>query len=225
MPEQRIAVIIPARNEEACLADCITSLEPFRAAGDLLCVIDAFSSDKTPQIAHSLQLEVIQPAQPDRSAAIRAGVEWAKQLDPAPLAILIAHADMKFQQSTRTAIFQALEQTPESPGGCLGHRIDDQRFMFRMIEWGNRIRARRLQMPYGDQAQFFRLDALARIGGFPPVERLEDVELSLRMRALGPLLCLDCPVTIPSRHWRNGIIRTTLRNWLTVMRYSSSRPR
>ena len=38
---------------------------------------------------------------------------------------------------------------------------------YRLIEFGNRIRASRWHMPYGDQAMFFGVDALAVAGGFP----------------------------------------------------------
>ena len=111
--------------------------------------------------------------------------------------------------------------------GSLGHRIDDRRLVFRAIEAGNRLRARFLGVPYGDQAQFFSVAAIEGSGGFPGLDRYEDLELALRLRRLGRVIYLDHPVTIPARHWDKGVVRATLRNWQIAIRLllSGSQPR
>ena len=57
------------------------------------------------------------------------------------------------------------------------------------------------------------VDAIEEIGGFPQLPFMEDLELALRCRNLGRWLYLDKPVRIDARHWRKGVISTTLRNW------------
>ena len=120
---------------------------------------------------------------------------------------------MRFRTDARAAIVQTLSANPYAVGGVLGHVIDDPRLKFRLIECGNRVRANQWQLPYGDQAMFVRTDVVARAGGFPNQPSMEDLELALRCRRHGRWLFVDCPVTTDHRHWRRGVVRTTLGNW------------
>ena len=82
-----------------------------------------------------------------------------------------------------------------------------------LIEWADRVRARR-GVSYGDQAQFFRREWLARVGGFPDQPIMEDVELSLRLRVLGRPVSLDVPVTVSARRFADrGWWRVLWANW------------
>lgn len=213
----RLGVVLPVRDEATRLPGLFATLGPFRGAGDPIVVVDDGSSDATAETAASLGAEVVRQPPLGRGVAIARGVAFLSKRVPV---LLIAHADMRFPSGAREAIATALTEAPGIVGGALGHRIDDPRAIYRFVEWGNRFRARRLRLPYGDQAQFFRTEFLARIGGFPCQPRLEDLELSLRLRRVGPLLYVDRPVTIDARHWREGVLRTTLRNWATAVRYA-----
>ena len=54
-----VSVIVPARNEEACLADCLRSLAAQEGAGYEVIVVDDHSSDRTAEIAESFCVRVI----------------------------------------------------------------------------------------------------------------------------------------------------------------------
>lgn len=218
-----VGVVIPAHNEETLLGACLNSLRPFLDAGDPLLVVDAASTDRTADTARQAGVRVVTAVTASRGLAVERGVRELSALDVPLEVILIVHADMVLSPATRPALLQALRDHPGSPGGALGHRIEAEGAGFRLIEWGNRCRARFLQMPYGDQAQFFRPGVLSRLGGFPRQERLEDLELALRLRKAGPLLYLNLPVRITARHWERGIFSTTVRNWWTAWRYLARR--
>lgn len=212
----KIGVVIPARNEAATLPALLSTLGAFRDADDPIVVVDDGSEDRTAEVARGRGATVLRADSAGRGHAVRRGVEsLAGRVD----AILILHADMRVPPGAREAVGRTLASRPDLVGGSLGHRIDDPRFRFRVVEWGNRFRARRLRLPYGDQAQFFRAAVLDRAGGFPRQGRLEDLELALRLRRAGPTVALDRPVLIPPRHWALGVVRTTVRNWWTVVRY------
>ncbi len=214
-----MGLVIPAHNEEPILAACLNSLRLFQEAGDPILVVDAASTDRTAEIARQAGVHVVTAASPSRGLAVERGV-WELLALEIPLdVILIVHADMVLSPLVRPRLIQALRAHPEAPGGSLGHRIEAPGAGYRLIEWGNRYRARFLHIPYGDQAQFFRPGVLPRIGGFPCQERLEDLELALRLRKAGPLVYLNLPVCISARHWQRGIVSTTARNWWTVLRY------
>jgi glycosyltransferase involved in cell wall biosynthesis len=209
-----IGVVIPARNEESRIAECLRSLGPFARAGDPIVVVDAASRDATPEVASRLGAELIEGGNPARGLAVARGYHAVAERVPA---VLIVHADMVVPDEARVRIVDGLAENPRAVGGALGHRIDDSRPVFRWLEAGNGFRARRWQIPFGDQAQFVRKAAVDAAGGFPQMRSMEDLELSLRLRPLGPWLYLDCPVRIPSRHWRRGVVRTTARNWCLIL--------
>ena len=212
----RIGVVIPAWNEAANVGLCLGSLAPFRDCGDQIVVIDAASSDATASLAQQAGARLIRSSERHRGYAIAAGFE---ALCSAVDVVLIAHADMRFSSDARSAIVKALMAHSRAVGGVLGHVIDDPRFKFRLIERGNSFRARRWQLPYGDQAMFVRTEVVARAGGFPNQPCMEDLELALRCRRYGAWLFVDCPVTIDPRHWRRGVVRTTLYNWGRAIAY------
>jgi len=211
------AVIVPARDEQALLPACLDSLSPFRAAGDPMVVVDNGSRDASGAIARGRGFETIVERQTGRGRAIATGY-WAVRERASW--VLVVHADMILAAGTREALVAATTEFPDSVAGALGHRIDDRRIVFRAIEAGNRHRARFLGVPYGDQAQFFKVAAVESSGGFPVLDDLEDLTLALRLRRLGRVLYLDHPVTIPCRHWHGGVVRATLRNWKAALRYA-----
>lgn len=211
-------IVIPAYNESAQIQNCLTSLKPFLDHNDTIILSDACSTDDTTITARTFGINIITNGTQKRGAAVRHGVKKILETNR-PDAIIIAHADMIFQPGSRTQLSDALNQHPDRVGGYFGHKIDSPKWIFRIVERGNALRASWLHLPYGDQAQFFRPALLEGVGGFPENDTLEDFELALRMKKAGRLINLNCPVTIPPRHWRNGVINTTLRNWMTVIRY------
>ena len=217
-----VAIVMPAHNEATRISACLDSLSSFRNAGDRLIVVDAASTDATASIASGLGVEVITSPSPRRAAAVRMGYEAVAQDVEA---VLIAHADMRFPADARRRVQRFLMASPHAPGAFLGHTIDDRRWRFRIIETGNNLRAGYLGMPYGDQAMVIRTAAVRSSGGFPPVEALEDLELALRLRERGRWMDLRCRVTIDARHWDRGVVRTTLRNWQTVLKHRRRRQR
>ena len=211
----KLAVIVPARDEQRLLPACLASLTPFRAAGDLVVVVDNGSRDATGAIVRERGFEMIVERQVGRGRAVAAGYRAVRERASW---VLVIHADMIVAAGTREALAAAIAASPESVTGSLGHRIDDRRLVFRAIEAGNRLRARILGVPYGDQAQFFSVAAVEASNGFPDLDRYEDLELALRLRRLGKVIYVDHPVTIPARHWDGGVARATLKNWWTVAR-------
>jgi len=209
------AVIVPARDEQELLPACLDSLAPFFAAGDPIVVVDNGSRDATGAIARERGFETIVEPRAGRGRAVAAGYRAVR--DRASW-VLVVHADMVVAAGARDVLAAATAESSDVVAGAMGHLIDDRRIVFRAIEAGNRLRARFLGVPYGDQAQFFKVAAIEASGGFPDLDDREDLVLALRLRRLGRVLYLDHPVTIPCRHWHGGVVRATLRNWKAALR-------
>lgn len=202
----RIAVVVPTLNEEAFLPRLLASLAEQSEPFDEIAVADGGSTDRTIEIAEAAGGKVVRCVR-GRGIQIAAGIEATTAE-----VILVLHADSKAQPQTSTMLRQWYEKNPDSPGGCLGHRFDGGGWLLRLVEWADERRARR-GISYGDQGQFFRGDILPRIGGFPALPLMEDLELSRRMTSVGEPAFLDLPVLSSTRGFeRLGVIRTTLRN-------------
>ena len=83
-PAPEVSVIVPARNEESCLADCLNSLVTQSGVAFEILVVDDYSTDRTRQIAEGFpQVRVISPpALPSgwtgKNNALWAGVQAAR---------------------------------------------------------------------------------------------------------------------------------------------------
>jgi len=73
----------------------------------------------------------------------------------------------------------------------------------------------------GDQAIFMTREAFDAVGGFPDQPLMEDVEMSRRLRRLGPPACLRARVTTSGRRWETrGIWRTIALMWRLRLLYA-----
>jgi glycosyltransferase involved in cell wall biosynthesis len=217
-------VVIPCRNDHTPLAACLASLEEFICSGDPVVVVDAGGDgdEKASAMAHWPSAVYLHSPDSRRGYAIGRGITWL--LNSASVdVLLICHADMRLQPGTRQKMLGGLGLQPRCQWGFLGHRIEDRRVRFRLLECGNNLRGALLHIPYGDQAMFAGTDLLARAGGFPLQPVMEDIELSLRLRQLKAAMWIHSPVMINNRHWSKGVCKATARNWLCAAHYISER--
>lgn len=210
----RLAVVIPALNEEAGLPGLLASLREQSQPAQCIVLADGGSRDATVSLARQAGAEVIVSQGRGRGGQVAAALAGLSEE-----VVLVAHADMRLPPLALHGIRQALTDNPSAPGGCLGHRFDQDSFILRLVEWFDRRRAIEGES-YGDQAQFFRRERLAAVGGFPEQPLMEDVELSRRLRLLGVPLYLDIPVTVSARRFRQmGFWRVLWSNHTLRRRY------
>jgi GT2 family glycosyltransferase len=110
-------------------------------------------------------------------------------------------------------------------GGAFRLRIDSTRPALRLVAWGVQLRTRLLGMPYGDQALFVRREIFDALGGFRPLEIMEDTDFVRRLRKHGRITIVRDFVTTSDRRWAaNGIMRTTLVNWAAALLFALGVP-
>jgi rSAM/selenodomain-associated transferase 2 len=204
----RVAVVIPTLNEAARLARTLASLRSQTEPPARIVVADGGSTDATAEVAAAHGADVIAVPGRGRGGQVAAAVESLGEE-----IVLVGHGDMLFPPDALAAIRTALAARPHSPGGCLGHRFDSRKLIYRVIERFDRMRAIRGES-YGDQSQFFRREWLQRVGGFPDQPIMEDVELSRRLRELGRPVYLNMPVMVSPRRFEElGWWRVLWANW------------
>jgi GT2 family glycosyltransferase len=110
-------------------------------------------------------------------------------------------------------------------------RFADNRTGLRIVSGLNNFRARFFSIAFGDQAQFFRMTALSKMGGFPPFMLMEDVELSYRLKKIGPPLYLPAGVQVSGRRWATDgmtgnavLVLALFLRYILVRRFFGSKP-
>ena len=92
--------------------------------------------------------------------------------------------------------------------------------LYRLIERTANFRAKRLRIFYGDGGIFVRRTYFDRIGGFPDIPIMEEVRFSRKLCQHGEVTLVEPGIHISARRWqKNGILRTTLTNWLITALY------
>ena len=221
----KISVVIPTLNEAPRIGGLLRALKEMRASpppsapspsrgeGEHsieLIVADGGSVDGTPDIARELGAQVIS-SPPGRAAQMNAGAGAASGD-----VLWFLHADSEPSASSLDDIERALNEG--ASGGFFRLRFYDigegNRFL-RFIERTSHTRAKNFCLIFGDQGLFLRRDTFDELGGFAPLELMEDWELSRRLRPfhrLGLIRALDTPIgTSARRYLRNGVYRTWLK--------------
>lgn len=209
-----MSVVIPARNEEALVAQSVRSV---RAAADEVIVVDGASRDATAEVARAEGARVV-ACDPSRGLQLDLGARAARGDW-----LVFLHADTRLEPGW----CEALRAAPtDAPGGAFRFAIDSPRTAYRAIEAAVALRCRVLRLPYGDQALFARRSAYEAAGGFPPLPLMEDVAFVRRLRRLGPLALLSPRAFTHARRWEeHGLLAASARNlWLLALYAVGAQP-
>jgi rSAM/selenodomain-associated transferase 2 len=206
-----ISIIIPARNEAENFSRILPGL--LAVPGIEVLVVDGNSSDGTAATAEALGARVLR-AYPDRASQMNIGAGAARGD-----ILLFLHADTSLAPGFKQQVRGALGQ-PGVAAGAFRFAIAGPGWGLRLIEKIVNLRARFLQMPYGDQALFVRADLFASLGGFPSLPVMEDFEMVRRLKKRGRIAILSLAATTSARRWEKlGALRTTLVNQAMVIGY------
>ena len=208
---QRVSVVIPALNEEESIAATLESVR--RGNPHEMIVVDGGSTDETSQHARVAGVAVVEcsrgPARQMNAGAARATGN----------VLLFLHADTLLAEDWPQDAARTLAQDGVA-GGAFTFRIAGKFFGRRIIENTANRRARRRQLPYGDQGLFLRRKLFEEMGGFADLPVMEDYEFVRRLRRRGQIVIADSTATTSGRRWKKrGVVRTTVINRLMIVGY------
>lgn len=207
----RISVIVPTLNESANLGLALASTA--RGWSVEVIVVDGGSDDGTADVARLCGARVMSAAR-GRARQMNAGAATASGD-----VLLFFHADTQLPWGFDECVRHALAR-PGVVAGAFEFAIDGDGAALRVVERLTNFRARRLQMPYGDQAIFLRAETFRAVGGFPEIPIMEDYELVARLRRRGKVEVVHAPAVTSARRWeRVGVFRTTLLNQVMIGGY------
>ncbi len=191
-----ISVVIPALNEAERITDAIRSARIQKDVVEII-VADGGSSDATRDVARRCGAKVI-------SSPIGRGRQVRKVIKhTGGDVILVLHADSHLLAEASGSMLQALAKHPSVAGGAFKMRFNGHSPKLKLIAWLNNFRALFFGISFGDQGQFVRRQALEKIGGFPDMMLMEDVELSMRLKSISRPLFVHKGVLVSQRRWQH----------------------
>jgi len=233
----RISVVVPAYNERAKLLEALAVCEKMVSSVDDIefIIVDPGSSDDTFDAVteamaskrFQLPIKLIRSAS-GRAAALNAGADAATGD-----ILLFLHADTTLPASFDELIRDTV-RAHDVVSGAFSFSIDRSSFSsaastprgLALLEWFTNRRARKLMLPYGDQAMFMSTAVFRAVGGFPAMPMMEDFELSRILRDHARALqrrvhIVSEPALCSGRRWQNnGVLWNTLLNHYFVFSYA-----
>jgi rSAM/selenodomain-associated transferase 2 len=208
-----LSVIVPVLDEARAIEAALAPLQPHRAAGIEVLVVDGGSADATRERAAPLADRVLR-APRGRAAQMNAGAEAATGE-----VFLFLHADTILPPHAPALVDRALEGSRS--WGRFDVAIAGADPLLALVALLMNARSRLTGIATGDQAIFVRREAFEAAGGFPAIPLMEDVALSRALRRRSPPACLRERVLTSGRRWeREGTLRTILRMWRLRLAYA-----
>ena len=207
----KLSIVVPMLNESQGVVAMLKALAPLRKSGAEVLVADGGSIDGTRELASPLVDRVV-TAPRNRARQMNAGASIASGS-----VLLFLHADTWLPDDAFPLIEQALRR---HPWGRFDITIEGRSKWLAVIAALMNLRSRLTGIATGDQAIFVSLAAFDAVGGYPDQPLMEDIELSKRLKRIGPPACLRARVATSGRRWdRHGVRRTVLLMWRLRLDY------
>jgi len=208
-----LTIIVPVLDEAALVVGALAALDPCRARGAEVIVVDGGSRDRTMELARPLADRTI-AAPRGRAAQMNAGAAAARGD-----VLLFLHVDTALPPQADRLVVDRLAASGR-PWGRFDVAIAGKSRLLPVVARMMNLRSRLPGIATGDQAMFVTRAAFAQAGGFPDIALMEDIALSARLRRLGRPLCLGARVTTSGRRWdERGVLRTIVTMWRLRLAY------
>jgi rSAM/selenodomain-associated transferase 2 len=197
-----ISIIVPTLNEEARIQPFLEHLRE-RAPGADVIVADGGSTDRTVELANSLADRVVH-TKSGRALQMNAGALAARGE-----ILWFLHADVTVPVACLNDIEQIMNN-PHTMGGFFRIRLPRPQSIYRLTDSFAHYAGILLRMRCGDHGIFCRRSAFNKVGGFPNVPLMEDVEFFRRLRSRGRVVHSDKRILVsPRRYEAIGPARLT----------------
>src|SRR5262245_60550901 len=203
----KLSIIMPVLDEGESIAATLDALANMRALGVEIIVVDGGSRDATVQRAR-LRADRVIPAPRGRASQMNAGAQKASGD-----VLLFLHADTRLPTDADHVVLNELERSGRA-WGRFDVRIEGRHPLLAVVAWLMNLRSRLTGIATGDQAMFVKREIFAEVGGFPPIELMEDIALSKRLKRVSRPLCLRQRVVTSGRRWeQHGVLNTIVLMW------------
>lgn len=208
-----LSIIVPTLDEASGIREALERLQPLRAAGHEVIVVDGGSTDRTVALAAPLADRVL-AAPRGRASQMNAGAKVA-----CGAWLLFLHADTRLPENAKR-IFEDRIIASGREWGRFDVAIEGRHRLLPVVAALMNLRSRLTGIATGDQAIFVSREVFLAVRGFPPLALMEDIALSNALKMIARPLCLKERVVTSGRRWESqGVLRTVLLMWWLRLRY------
>lgn len=217
-----VSIIIPVYKEQKNIVRTLTALTAlFEAIPHEILVVDGEATASTLSFLNGCTCPGrgirLLTSPRGRGPQMNAGARAAKGD-----LLFFVHADSRPDRTGVESMAAAWQEAPSALFcGAFDLAIDSDRPIFRIIEKTASLRSRLTRIPYGDQGIFISRTLFKAVGGFPDQPLMEDVGLMsvVKKKGVRPVF-LKQKMQTSARRWETqGLIYTTLRNWIIITLY------
>ncbi len=213
----RLSIIVPTLNESRHIDALLDDLQPLRADGHEIILVDGGSADDTVAHARS-RVDQLIVTPPGRARQMNIGAD----LGTNPV-LWFLHADSRVPA---TAHHQLTARMMKRSWGRFDIRLSGSDWRLRIVERLMNWRSCLSRIATGDQGIFVSRELFEQVGGFPEQPLMEDIALCRHLRRLARPTCIHTPrLKTSSRRWETrGIGRTILLMWALRLAYALGAP-
>ena len=211
----KFSFIIPVWSEEAIISRTIEHVRNLSASGsEEIIVVDGDPAGRTIKAVRHMGVKTA-TSEKGRGRQMNIGASLAEGE-----ILVFLHADTLLPPDALELIEKAMEDGSRI-AGAFDLAIESERPAYRLIEKAASLRSRMTRIPYGDQTVFIRKNDFLALGGFSDIPIMEDVEFMQRIKKKKGKICIigKAVRTSPRRWEEEGVVYTTLRNWLLLSLY------
>ena len=203
-----ISIIVPTLDEERSLPPLLDAIHQQRAAHEVI-VVDGGSQDRTLEVARDRGVRTL-VSHPGRGAGMSIGA-GASRGD----VLFFLHADSTLPPGALDRINQVLSTDAHIIGGNFRLVFDADTSFSR---WLTRFYAgmRSLGFYYGDSGIFVRRSVYEALGGFRPIQLMEDWDFVRRLERFGRTCCIEDPLVTSSRRFEGRHPLEIVYGWVTI---------
>ena len=209
----RLSIVIPCLDEEEAIAGTLGAIEPLRARGAEVIVVDGGSVDATVARAQG-RADLVLTAPRGRASQMNAGARHARGD-----VLLFVHADTRLPQHADILIESGLASSGKA-WGRFDVRIEGNHPLLGVIAAAMNRRSRYTGIATGDQGIFVSRTLFERVGGYPAIALMEDIALTTALKRHGLPLCIPEKAATSGRRWeKHGVVRTVVLMWRLRLAY------
>jgi rSAM/selenodomain-associated transferase 2 len=215
-----ISLIIPTYNESATIEDALTAIFELISPEDEVIVVDGLSEDNTREIVSAFPHAKLLISRRGRAVQMNLGVEKAINEY-----ILFLHADTSVSANCINNLKNQITLNG-AEWGWFPIRLNSPKLVFRIMEIGANLRTMLTGTPLGDHGIFVRKDVFLRVGGFPEISLMEDLEFVRRVKRVSKGVEIRPPIQTSVRRFeKSGILKTFITMWvLRILYYLGTSP-
>ena len=203
--DNQITCVIPALNAEATLPVTLASLR-----GIPVVVADGGSVDRTKAVVLDAG-QKFETAAKGRGQQLGAGAKVAL-VDGAQW-LLFLHADTVLEEGWQSEVEAFISDPAQAnKAAVFTFKVDDDGAAARRLESLVAWRTRTLALPYGDQGLLISARFYESLGGYKPLELMEDVDLVRRIGGNRLHVFKATALTSANKFKQAGYLRRSLRN-------------